>query len=536
MAAAWWFATIAAWLTTAPAAAESVAKVESYGVRLAFPSAGVKKTFGTVWCMSPDCDVLVTNHHVAAQFQHRTRVRGVPIAKQVSATDTNSSDAEWISTGAGRVKQVNVRDLALLWMKRPVPGLTTVSVYNGRLHPGEMATFEGYPHGRRVTLQGQFEGEQADGTLLFSFSKPLSFGASGGLLTNSDGQAIGTVLAVARKDPRRVVAVPMWALAEFVREVHPELGTLFPAPGYHPSPDALEISPEPVELEESYTMLIEAAGTDPQPAISDSRVSEPDRAIFEDVENSRSATVRALRAKAKSQSDVLRNFVALEQLTFDGGAVWEHEIQVVDGDLHFRTPKGAELTELPYSKHGVVPGDLWHTFAALLADERVSITEISAPTSVDKHLLRFAYNASAESGVCSARVRVQKSEWEGSARCFGEVWTSEDLAFLRFTQELSLPAESLADSLRSVVVFGKVEGRDVPASMEMEFLSRDGERLRSHINFRRYRLFQASSVIRYESSASDVKTRRAFRPHADNNASRNNLSPPLPEQSSLAKQ
>ncbi len=501
MAAASWCAAIVTCLTVA-GAAESVVKVESYGVRLSFPGVAIRKAFATAWCVSPTCNVMVTNHHVAAQFQHRTRVRGVPIEKQISATDESSSDAEWMSSVAGRVKQVNVRDLALLWAKRPVPGLTSVPVFSGQLHRGDAVTFDGYPKGRRVTLPGQFEYEQADGTLLFSFSKPLGFGASGGLLRNSSGQAVGTVLAVAQSDPHRVVAVPMWALAELTRVAYPELGGFFPTPGYHPSRYTLEISPEPVELEESYRMLIDAAGSDPRVLISEDEIQEPDRTLFENIESSPSASVLALRAKAKSESNDLRNFVALERVTFDHGAVWEHEIQVMDGHLQFRTSKGAVLTELPFSKRGVVPGDLWHTFGTLLADEKVAIREIGSLLSSERPLLRFVYDAPAETGVCGARTRGQKSEWEGNVRCFGEVWTTQEFAFVRFTQVMSLPPESQADTIRSVVVFGRIAGHAVPASMDMESLSREGERLRSHITFRGYRLFQASSVIRYETNAS----------------------------------
>jgi hypothetical protein len=491
--------SLVVFISTVSATSTPVAKIDSYKMRFSVPGGvSVTKIFGTAWCLSPQCDVLVTNHHVATQFQLHTRIKGVAIRKQQSATSATDPEATILVThGLGPVKQINLRDLALLDMKRPVAGMRNVPIFSGQLRPQEKVTFHGYPNGHHKTLEGIFKSELADGTLLVIFPEAMGAGASGSLLTNTAGEAIGTVFAVAEKDARMVIAIPIWVLGDFVRATHPELLSLFPVTGYRPGLDALRDSPEPLEVNETYRMMIEDAGANPQPLLANSY--QDDWPVMEKVEDSSCAEVLALRARARVLMNMLQNFVALETLTFEDQAVWEHEIQVTDGTLHFRTPQGEVLNDLPFPRRGVVPGDEWHTFAAMLTDRNLAIKPLDSVIIAGQPVLRFGYYATEESSVCSARTQRNKLVWMGTVPCFGEVWTTKDFDVLRITQEMSLPPQSNAQRFRIMVRYGQLPIGIVPASMNLEVHTLEGELLRSTVSFSRYRRFQSQSVIHYDS-------------------------------------
>ena len=120
----------------AAASDSSVAKIDGLRLRFAAPTGiALEKTSGSAWCLSPDCSVLVTNHHVAAGLSQRTRVKGVGVARKTSATGVADVEATTLKIWSGKIELTRVRDLALLEMRRPLAekGMHSTPVFGGRL-------------------------------------------------------------------------------------------------------------------------------------------------------------------------------------------------------------------------------------------------------------------------------------------------------------------------------------------------------------------------------------------------------------------
>jgi hypothetical protein len=318
----------------AAASDSSVAKIDGLRVRFAAPTGiALEKISGSAWCLSPDCSVLVTNHHVAAGLRQRARIKGVGIVKKTSDTGSADAGATSLKVWSGNIKLTKVRDLALLEMRRPLAekGMRSMPVFGGRLKPGEKIAAISYPRGRFLAVGGEFTAEFSDGTLLFTLLEPLEMGSSGGLIRNANQQAVATVAFVAEKDHRLVVGIPMWSLADFVRKAKPSLASLFPGDLYRPSPLA-EGLPEPIQIEESIPMQPDTAGQDPEmPQLAAIGLVWP-ASPGEVPALSPTAEVEALRSKVEAMTDLKKNFVAVQSLTMQGGkTIREHEIQVVGG-------------------------------------------------------------------------------------------------------------------------------------------------------------------------------------------------------------
>jgi hypothetical protein len=197
----------------------------------------------------------------------------------------------------------------------------------------------------------------------------------------------------------------------------------------------------------------------------------------------------------------MKNFVALQSLTLQGGrTVWEHEIQVIDGMQRFRTPNGKVLDQLPLPHVGVVPGQEWYQFIAMLADPKLYLRYMGRVTVNGEPMECFEYSASADEKVCRARVDVVEDNrlWEGAAPCSGDVWVaSSDFHLLRVTQEMRLPQASHLETMRLAVIYGQLSLGTVPAKMLLEARLSSGQLIRSEAKFSNYRLFQAKSTIHW---------------------------------------
>jgi hypothetical protein len=487
----------------AAASDSSVAKIDGLRLRFAAPTGiALEKTSGSAWCLSPDCSVLVTNHHVAAGLSQRTRVKGVGIARKSSATGSADVDATTLKIWSGKIKLTKVRDLALLEMRRPLAekGMHSTPVFAGRLTPGEKIAAVSYPRGRFQAVGGEFTFEFSDGTLLFTLREPLEMGSSGGLIRNADRQAVATVAFVAEKDHRLVVGIPMWSLADFVRKAKPSLASLFPGDMYRPSVLA-EGLPEP-QIDESIRMLLDMTGQNPELPLSPATslvwpVSPGEVPLLP-----RTAEVEALRSRVEAMAGSMTNLVAMQSLTMQGGGkIREHEIQVVGGQQRFRSPNGEVADQTPLPSHpGVVPGQEWYGLLVSLMDAKLHIRYAGRTTVGEGPVERFEYSANADEDLCHPRVYVADDDqfWDGSVACFGEVLASpSDFRVLRVTLVMPMPPDSGFQNIRLAVAYGQLPMGTVPAQELLEARLRSGKLLHSEANFANYRLFQATSTIRW---------------------------------------
>jgi hypothetical protein len=481
----------------------SVAKIDGLRLRFAAPSGiALEKTSGSAWCLSPDCSVLVTNHHVAAGFGQRTRVKGVGIARKTSATSSADVDATTLKIWSGTIDLTRVRDLALLEMRRPLAGkgMHRTPVFGGRLKLGEKIAAVSYPRGRFQVVTGEFTAEFSDGTLLFTLREPLEMGSSGGLIRNADQQAVATVAFVAEKDHRLVVGIPMWSLADFVRKAKPSLASLFPGDMYRPS-EMAEGLPEPIQIDESVRKQLDMTGRNPELPVSPATrlvwpVSPGEIPLLP-----RTAEVEALRSRVEAMAGAMKNFVALQSLTMQGGKkIWEHDIQVVGGRERFRSPQGEVTDQMPLpSRRGVVPGQEWYGLLVSLMDAKLHIRYAGRTTLGDRPVERFEYSANADESLCHPRVYASgiAQLWDGNASCFGEVLASiSDFRVLRVTLEMRMPPASGLLNTRLTMVYGQLPIGTVPAQEFLQATLRSGQLLYSEANFVNYRLFQAKSTIR----------------------------------------
>ena len=496
----------------AAASDSSVAKIDGLRLRFAAPTGiALEETSGSAWCLSPDCSVLVTNHHVAAGLSQRTRVKGVGIARKTSATGSADVDATPLKIWSGKIKLTRVRDLALLEMRRPLArkGMHSTPVFGDRLRPGEEITAVSYPRGRFQVVGGEFTGEFSDGTLLFTLRAPLEMGSSGGLIRNADQQAVATVAFVAEKDHRLVVGIPMWSLADFVRKAKPSLASLFPGDMYRPSVLA-EGLPEPIQIDESMRMQLDMAGQNPELPLSPATslvwpVSPGEVPLL-----SRTPEVEALRSGIAAMAGSMKNFVAVQSLTMQGKkTTWEHEIQVVDGLERFRSPNGEVTNEMGFPYHpGVVPGQEWYGLLVSLMDPNLHIRYAGRTTVGDRPVERFEYSANADADLCHPRVYASDDAelWDGSVSCFGEVLASiSDFRVLRVTLEMQMPPASGFEYIRLGMVYGQLPMGTIPAQELLEARLRSGQLLHSEAHFVNYRLFQAKSTIRWNASEQDIR-------------------------------
>ncbi len=479
----------------------SVAKIDGLRLRFAAPSGiALEKTSGSAWCLSADCSVLVTNHHVAAGLSQRTRVKGVGIARKTSATGSADVDATTLKIWSGKIKLTKIRDLALLEMRRPLAekGMHSTPVFAGRLKPGEKVAAVSYPRGRFQAVEGEFTFEFPDGTLLFTLHEPLEMGSSGGLIRNADQQAVATVAFVAEKAHRLVVGIPMWSLADFVRKEKPSLASLFPGDMYRPSVLA-ERLPE-TQIDESIGAQLDTPGQNPELPSSSANslvwpVSPGEVPLLP-----RTAEVEALRSRIETMAGSMKNFVALQSWTMQGGKkIREHEIQVVGGRERFRSPNGEIMDQLPLPSHaGVVPGQEWYGLLVSLMDAKLHIRYAGRTTVGKEPVERFEYSANADEDLCHPRVYVADDDqfWEGSVACFGEVLASlSDFRLLRVALVMPMPPASGFQDIRLSVVYGQLPIGMVPAQEFLEARLRSGRLLHSEANFVNYRRFRAKSRI-----------------------------------------
>jgi hypothetical protein len=406
--------------------------------------------FGSGFCLDPSCRFIGTSYHVAV-LARPTKIKREKVIQQYLDTGPNDDDAT-VNEGAaiGSMKFTQNRDLAILELRHPLPGLHGVVFSLADLDVGQQVNIYAYPleginpMRKLLRFAGTFRGETKDGLLAFDYTysagKAIRPGASGGIVVDGKtSQVVGVLSGIDVSGRAIALAVPVQSLVEFVSKVQPFLADrIFPS-----------------------TEKISAVSADvyPQfvPRLSDShphRSSEPEQ-------------LSLLRSKAQNLADSMRNFIAVQSFSWGSedkrpAARAAYEIRVIDGYQRFRSyPDGKkELENVPFPSlnNSVVPGGEWSELPEMVGTQlRLTIHQAFDAVVDNRRIKVFQYYASAEDRLCPWR-----TDWDfgfftihkdKEVACYGEVWTDENTDIIRISVHLDELTGKWKD-FYSVVTYG----------------------------------------------------------------------------------
>ncbi|MHB8501426.1 MAG: S1 family peptidase [Candidatus Acidiferrales bacterium] len=424
---------------------------------LKFLGLGVEGSFGTGFCLDPECRFIGTNYHVAVLARPR-KIKGQKVTHLYLATGPNDEGAtvnDCLSTAP--MKYTLNRDLAIFELNHSVPHHSGVTFSLDDLEIGQEVDIYAYPKEgispirSLLRFNGAFKGQTSTGLLAFDYSlssgKAIRPGASGGIVVDSKTQKIvGILSAIARNGETVALAVPIQALADFVSRVQPILAqSIFPP--------AKGIS---IVLADLYPKF----APPPPSYILEHRPEEP-------------AEVKMLRSKAQLLADSMRNFIAVQTFAWGSGnkmpaASSAYEVRVLDGYQRFRKyPDGKrEFRDVPFPPlliNAINPGGEWSQLPAMVGtDLGLKIHQAANAVVNGRRLKVYQYWADTEDGVCRFKsdldfgfFAVNKIVTVG---CFGEVWTDEDTNILRISEHLQLRGRWRA--YQAVVAYGWLRRMD----------------------------------------------------------------------------
>lgn len=414
----------------------------------------IEEDFGTGFCIDPECRLIGTNYHVGANARPR-KIKGQEVIQRYLATGPDDDGATLNDYLSERpLKYTLNRDLAIFELRRPVPHYHGIAFSLDDLELGQEVDIYGYPAvainpiRNLVRFHGAYQGETTQGFHAFEYSrtngKPIHGGASGGLVVDSKTHQVVGILSrvgLGKNGKDVALAVSVKSLADFVSKVQPWLANkVFPA--------AKEqiISVNSSDLYPKFQW----------PAATRSLQHRPEEP----------PEVKALRSKAQTLADSMRNFVAVQTLSWGRedqapAAVAEYEVQVLEGFQRFREyPDGKrELQDVPFPAVNtvVVPGGEWSELPQMVGSELNLKIHQAADTVVNgRHIEVFQYVADVEDGVCTFKSARDYGFFDTSKivtiPCHGEVWTDEDSNILRISQHLELPGKW--QDYESVVTYG----------------------------------------------------------------------------------
>lgn len=464
----------------------------------------LSKKFGTAWCINSDCDVFVTNYHVTAVVGSHAKINGVNVIESLSATSEHDQDAGEMRTVIGPLKLAYIRDIALVRTKEPLTrkGMRPVPLYLGELRPGQTVTAIGFPAGKLQAISGQFAEEGAEGMLRFDVAQEVAEGLSGGVVLDEAGRAVGLVSGSGlRRD--MMYAVPIWALADFIRAAQPPLyAKLFSGREIYrgrSGEESAEIAEDVVDVFGLDLPSSDQKGFSPNPVLPRSYLLFDDAAAAtRPIERySLSDSVLALRRNAQVTSQQMKNFVAQQRLLTSNGRAWQHELQVIDGAQRFRPLDGSkDIFELPI-KGGPVPGSEWADLLKVIGFNSSFAVQLEDEITIENQTMKvFRYKADREDHICELRVaRPFRRVWKGSLPCSGVIWTDERFNILRVTQDMATPEETELAAFRIVILYGWWGQKLVPAEMYITQTTRGGKTLATRAKFDNYQLFTATTKI-----------------------------------------
>lgn len=405
---------------------------------LKFRAIGIEASFGTGFCLDPECRFVVTNYHVAMVTKPR-KIKGQGIFQKYLATGPNDEGAtlnDGISVSALRYNLS--RDLAIFELRHPVPHFHGISLSLDDLQTGQEVDIYTYPKEAvnpirsLARFSGRFKGQTTAGLLAFEYSdsngKIIRPGASGGIVVDRRSQQIvGTIAAIAKNGERVALAVPNQSLVDFVNKVEPFLASaLFVSSRKEVSPVSPDIYPR--FAPPPHTGKIER---------------RPDE----------SPAVQMLRSKAQSLTESMQNLIAVQSFAWGTGnkppfIELAYEVRILDGHQRFRAyPDGKRQFEnvpFPPRDPAMVPGGEWSELAAMVGTEpRLKIQQAADVVLNGQRMLVFQYRADPEDDLCRWQSKfdfgffvINKSAIVG---CYGEVWTDEQANILRASQHYELP-------------------------------------------------------------------------------------------------
>ncbi|HKW65061.1 MAG TPA: serine protease [Candidatus Acidoferrum sp.] len=420
----------------------------------------IEQDFGTGFCIDHECRLIGTNYHVVANARPLV-IMGKRVIHRYLATGPEDDGAtlnDYTSEQPLRYKLS--RDLAIFELSHPLSHYHGIEFSLDELELGQQVDIYAYlagsinPIRRLARFHGSFKGTTTQGLLAFEYSsangKPIHGGSSGGLVVDSKTHQVVGILSRAGlgKNGKDVaLAVPVPSLSDFVSKVQPWLvGRIFS--------NAKEqfISPELADLYPKFQW----------PRTTGSLQHRPDEP----------PEVKALRSRAQTLADSMRNFVAVQTFSWGRGdqppaAMAEYEVQVLEGFQRFREYPGGkeEMRDVPFPPINIVvnPGGEWSELPQMVGSETHLKIHQAADKAVNgRHVSVFQYVADVEDGVCVFKSVRDYGFFEASKivtiPCHGEVWTDENMNILRISQHLELPGKW--QDYQSVVNYGWIRLAD----------------------------------------------------------------------------
>ncbi len=392
------------------------------------PGLDVDANFGSGFCLDAACRFIATNYHVAIATRP-DRIQKEKVIQRYFATGPQDEGA----TPNYEAPYATKRDLAIFELRRPLPHHRGLTFSRDELELGQEVDIYGYPKGvinpfRTLTrFPAKFKGPTTSGLLTFAYhlssSQPVRIaGSSGGIVVDRKTEEIVGILRGTTETA--AVAVPIQTLVDFVTKVQPFLAQrIFPATKQIP-PVSADFYPQFV------------------PPRSDGlqhRPEEPDN-------------VRALRHKAQSLADSIRNFIAVQSYAWGTGdkepdLEAAYEVRVIDGIQRFRSyPDGKKEFEevpLPLRNAWALPAAEWSKLPKMVGtDFRLKIRQVPDVVVNERRMKVFQFYSSVEDDLCSFEpvedfgfFTVGKTV---AVACYGEVWTDEDMNILRMSERFDL--------------------------------------------------------------------------------------------------
>jgi hypothetical protein len=414
--------------------------------------------FGTGFCLDPMCRFIATNYHLAMMAKPR-KIKGEKIIRRYLAT---GPDDEGASVNDGQdvspMKFTLSRDLAIFELRHSLRHFHGVAFSQDELQMGQRVDIYAYPKEgmnpfrNLLKSHATFIGETMTGLLAFEYSlsagRSIGPGASGGIVVDSNSQQIvGVLNGIARNGETVALAVPVSALADFVKKIEPAMAeNLFPSIRNAISPTSRDLYPKPALPISSH--------------ILEHRPGESEQ-------------VKTLRSKAQVLADSMRNFIAVQ--TFEWGtkdnppaAMSAYEVQVLDGNQQFREyPSGKkQFNNVPFPATldtVMVPGGEWSELPEMVGNElHLRISQARDITIDNKRMKVFQYQANVEDGVCRWQSNFDFGLFtikkDVIVSCYGEVWTDEDMNILRMSEHYELSGKW--KEYMAVVTYGWLERTD----------------------------------------------------------------------------
>lgn len=405
-------------------------------------------SFGSGFCLEPECRFIVTNYHVAEAMGRHFSVHHDHVVQRWLASGPNDE-------GATEEGYNPLHDLAILELQRSLShkgfhGLPYNTEPPQELTLGQQVGIYSFPLERNPKrklqyFQGRYIGMNQDGLLAFSYDPNPAHvrgGASGGLIVDSRGRVMAVLAQNAVNAENLVMGVPVNVLSSFVSKIQPYLAArLFPKTIFVP----------PVEPD----FYPRWAPPQPDRRLERRPVEPPD--------------VQLLRLKAQDVVNTMRSLISVESFewgydsaTSDPKDIGYYQVRTYDGYQHFREyPDGKkEMGEVPWPEDMtdvISPGNAW-SYAPKLVAKQTDLRIRRAPDVLWKgqKLRVFQYLGAKEDRVCEFDDQTDYVVFVHhdieSYDCFGEAWTDQEENLIRISENYRMP-NSRSD-LRLIVTFG----------------------------------------------------------------------------------